>query len=226
MPPRIPRCSRVLRTPASITSLRLTVRALSSQGPQPPPKQNDEQQSSASSASDQNVAPSSSQGRPSISSLLAETSDQDNSLLAPVHIPEDPNAVLKSDHPARNLLAESGIIVQRQLEMMNIFLGFEQANKYVILDPHGNHLGYMAEHDGGIAKTMGRKLFRTHVSFTTHVFDRHSKEVLRVGLDTVFHKPKLMDSSSTVPFLGSIPPSAYTMPQNLQAQHQHLPLHL
>jgi Scramblase len=118
-----------------------------------------------------------------MASLLAQTSDQDNSLLAPVHIPEDPNAVLKSDHPARNLLAESGIVVQRQIEMMNIFLGFEQANRYVILDPHGNHLGYMAEHDGGIAKTMGRQWFRTHRSFTTHIFDRQSKEVLR------FHRP-------------------------------------
>lgn len=116
-----------------------------------------------------------------MANLLAQTSDKDNSLLAPVHIPDDPAAVLKSDHPARDLLAESGIVVQRQVEMMNIFLGFEQANRYVILDPHGNHIGYMAEHDGGIAKTMGRQWFRTHRAFTTHVFDRHSKEVLRVG---------------------------------------------
>jgi hypothetical protein len=116
-----------------------------------------------------------------MASLLAQTSDQDNSLLAPVHIPEDPNAVLKSDHPARHLLAESGIVVQRQVEMLNIFLGFEQANRYVILDPHGNHIGYMAEHDGGIGKAMGRQWFRTHRAFTTHIFDRNSKEVLRVG---------------------------------------------
>ena len=118
-----------------------------------------------------------------MSNLLAQTSDQDNNLLAPVHIPEDANAVLKSDHPARNILAESGIVVQRQIEMMNVFLGFEQANRYIILDPHGTQIGYMAEHDGGIGKTMGRQWFRTHRSFTTNVFDRHGKEVLR------FHRP-------------------------------------
>ena len=115
--------------------------------------------------------------------ILAETNPADNSLLAPVHIPEDANAVLKSDHPATDILTQSGLVVQRQIEMMNVFLGFEQANRYVILDPQGNHIGYMAEHDGGIGKTMTRQWLKTHRAFTTHVFDRHSREVLR------FHRP-------------------------------------
>lgn len=114
-----------------------------------------------------------------MSNMLAQTSDADNPLLAPVHIPDDPNAVLKSGHPSTNLLAESGIVVQRQIEMMNVFLGFEQANRYVILDPHGNHIGYMAEHEGGIGRSMGRQLLRTHRAFTTNIFDRHGEEVLR-----------------------------------------------
>ncbi|KIW79609.1 hypothetical protein Z517_06221 [Fonsecaea pedrosoi CBS 271.37] len=120
---------------------------------------------------------------PSMEDLLAETSPQDNSLLAPVHIAEDANAILRSDHPATDILSQSGIVVQRQLEMMNVLIGFEQANRYVILDPHGNHIGYMAEHDGGIGHTMRRQFFTTHRAFTTHVFDRHSREVLR------FHRP-------------------------------------
>lgn len=120
---------------------------------------------------------------PPIENILAETRPEDNSLLAPVHIPEDPNSVLKSDHPASNILAQSGLLVQRQLEMMNVFIGFEQANRYVILDPHGNHVGYMAEQDGGLAKGMTRQLARTHRAFTTHVFDKHATEVLR------FHRP-------------------------------------
>jgi hypothetical protein len=115
--------------------------------------------------------------------ILAETNPEDNPLLAPVHIPEDANAILKSGHPATDILTQSGLVVQRQIEMMNLFIGFEQANRYVILDPHGNHIGYMAEHDGGIGKTMTRQWFKTHRAFTTHVFDRHSREVLR------FHRP-------------------------------------
>lgn len=130
----------------------------------------------------QSPSPPSSSAPPAqstLSSLLSKTDASSNSLLAPVHIPEDPRAVLKSNHPSTYLLEQSGIVVQRQIEMMNLFLGFEQANRYVILSPEGEHIGYMAEHDGGIAKSMGRQFFRTHRAFVVHVFDRSGKEVLR-----------------------------------------------
>jgi Scramblase len=117
---------------------------------------------------------------PSISDTLASASPPENNLLAPVHIPEDPDAVLKETHPAAPILANSGLVVQRQIEMMNLFLGFEQANRYVIMDPRGNHVGYMAEHDGGFGKVMGRQWLRTHRAFTTHVFNKEQREVLRV----------------------------------------------
>ncbi|KAL4950847.1 Scramblase-domain-containing protein [Aspergillus filifer] len=106
-----------------------------------------------------------------------------NTLLSPVYIPENPNGVLKKTHPAIGILANSGLVVQRQLEMMNVMIGFEQANKYVILDAAGNHAGYMAEQEKGMGNLMARQWFRTHRSFTTHVFDRHEREVLR------FHRP-------------------------------------
>ena len=182
MLPLLPRATRSLRAHVFIPSVQLSTRARRKPGPAKPPEPNQQPPppSSPPSSDENKTSDVAGKERPSFSSLLAQTSDQDNSLLAPVRIPEDPNAVLKSDHPARNLLAESGIVVQRQIEMMNIFLGFEQANRYVILDPHGNHIGYMAEHTGGTAKAMGRQFFHTHRSFTTHIFDRHSREVLRV----------------------------------------------
>ncbi|KAE8351753.1 Scramblase-domain-containing protein [Aspergillus coremiiformis] len=106
-----------------------------------------------------------------------------NTLLSPVHIPEDPHGVLKETHPAMGILANSGLVVQRQLELMNVMIGFEQANKYVIMDANGNHIGYMAEQERGMANMMARQWFRTHRSFVTHVFDKHENEVLR------FHRP-------------------------------------
>lgn len=56
------------------------------------------------------------------SSTLHDTPPEQNTLLAPVHIPEDPNAVLKERHPAARLLANSGLVVQRELELMNVML--------------------------------------------------------------------------------------------------------
>lgn len=123
-------------------------------------------------------------GVESVSKALRENvSNKDNDLLATVHIPEDPSGVLSSNHPVTSILSNSSIIVQRQLEMMNVFVGFEQANKYIIMGPNGDHIGYLAEEDHGIGKTMARQAFRTHRSFTAHVFDRDQQEVLR------FHRP-------------------------------------
>ncbi|OAX81420.1 hypothetical protein ACJ72_04234 [Emergomyces africanus] len=115
----------------------------------------------------------------SLAATLRNTNPQDNSLLAPVHIPEDPHAVLKERHPAAGLLSNSGLVIQRQLEMMNVLLGFEQANRYTILDAQGNHVGYIAEKGNGMGSMMARQWFRTHRSFVTHVFDKHQNEVLR-----------------------------------------------
>ncbi|PYI12202.1 Scramblase-domain-containing protein [Aspergillus sclerotiicarbonarius CBS 121057] len=116
-------------------------------------------------------------------SLIPQYDPSQNTLLAPVHIPEDPNGVIKETHPATGILANSGLVVQRQMELMNVMIGFEQANKYVIMDANGNHIGYMAEQESGMVNMMARQSFRTHRSFVTHVFDRHENEVLR------FHRP-------------------------------------
>ncbi|KAK8186897.1 Scramblase-domain-containing protein [Phyllosticta capitalensis] len=104
----------------------------------------------------------------------------DVNLLAPVHSADDPEGVLKPDHPAASILQNSSIIVQRQLEAMNVLVGFEQANRYVLLDPQGNHIGYLAEHDGGIGNQFSRQTLRTHRAFTAHVFDKQEREVLRI----------------------------------------------
>lgn len=60
--------------------------------------------------------------------------------------------------------------------------GFEQANRYVIFDAQGNHVGYMAEQEQGVGNMMTRQWFGTHRAFVTHVFDRNQNEVLRVSI--------------------------------------------
>ena len=118
-----------------------------------------------------------------LSDTLANAKPENNTLLAPVHIPTDENAVIKASHPAAGILGQSGLVIQRQVEMMNIFLGFEQANRYVIMNPEGETVGFMAEHDGGFGKVLTRQAFRTHRAFMAHVFDKSNREVLR------FHRP-------------------------------------
>ncbi|KAL5115605.1 hypothetical protein ACEQ8H_006492 [Pleosporales sp. CAS-2024a] len=145
-----------------------------------------------------------------VSSALATTASSENTLLAPVHISDDPNGLLKETHPAMRLLDNSTLVIQRQLEMMNVLMGFEQANRYVIMDPHGNHVGYLAEQEHGVGNAVARQMFRTHRSFTTHVFDKEEKEVLR------FHRPFSWISSriSVYDAVGSDAP-AYTSSNSL-----------
>lgn len=135
--------------------------------------------------------------------------------MSPVNIPNDPDGVLHMSHPAAALLSHSSLVVTRQIEMMNIFLGFEQANRYVIMDPQGNHIGYMAERDHGMGNMFKRQMFSTHRSFTTHVFDKHEKEVLR------FHRPFAWISSRIGIYdpleVASVSRSASTALQNPQA---------
>lgn len=95
-------------------------------------------------------------------------------------MPDDPEGVLPPDHPALSLLGNSSLVIQRQIEMMNLIIGFEQANRYVIMDGQGETIGYIAERDHGIGSSLARNMFKTHRSFTTHIFDRQEREVLRI----------------------------------------------
>lgn len=115
-----------------------------------------------------------------VSSALAEQESSD--LVAPVRIPDDPDGVLDPSHPAMAILNHSSLVIQRQIEMMNVMLGFEQANRYVIMDGKGETVGYLAERDHGIGSTMARQAFKTHRSFTSHIFDKDEREVLRVSM--------------------------------------------
>ena len=109
---------------------------------------------------------------------LAQSDTSD--LVSDVHIPDDPHTVLPKSHPALSLLGQSSVVIQRQLEMMNVMLGFEQANRYIMMNGHGQTIGYIAEQDHGIGSTMARQVFRTHRSFTAHIFDAQEREVLRI----------------------------------------------
>ena len=85
-----------------------------------------------------------------------------------------------------------------------VYSGFEQANRYVILDAQGNHAGYMAEQEQGFGKMMARQWFNTHRAFITHVFDKHQNEVLRVSAISLMRFDRANSCSSTDLSPGSI----------------------
>ena len=142
--------SRFIRSPAALLRAAFaTSRPRKPLGPRntlsrpPPPLRRIPEPQKQSTQPDQ-----ASQGKQSpidaVSKSLRDANIEDNSLLTPVNIPEDPDGVLNQKHPAANLLSHSSLVVTRPLAIMTVMLGLDQANRHVIMDPQGNHIGYMA----------------------------------------------------------------------------------
>ncbi|KAI0665112.1 Scramblase-domain-containing protein [Cubamyces menziesii] len=76
------------------------------------------------------------------------------------------------------LMENDRLIITRQIEMLNIFIGFEQTNRYVITNELGDTLGYIAEEPRGILSVFSRQVFRTHRPFRAIVMDSQGSPVL------------------------------------------------
>lgn len=76
------------------------------------------------------------------------------------------------------LLGHDQLVVTRQLEMLNLFIGFEQSNRYVISNEEGDTLGYIAEEPRGFLATFGRQILRTHRPFRALVMDSAGTPIL------------------------------------------------
>ncbi|KAI0035724.1 Scramblase-domain-containing protein [Vararia minispora EC-137] len=76
------------------------------------------------------------------------------------------------------LLGEDILVVTRQIEMLSIFAGFEQANRYAIANMNGETLGYIAEESRSILSTVSRQMFRTHRPFRAVIMDQGGTPVL------------------------------------------------
>lgn len=84
------------------------------------------------------------------------------------------------------LLQHNVLVVERQLEILNVLVGFEQANKYSIHDPFGNQLGYIAEEESGYGDIMSRQCYGNQRSFTAHILDLAGREILRIDRQFVW----------------------------------------
>lgn len=159
---------------------RLEEKRTAGQPQQPLPSPESQSQSQPHPPQQPEQAPDqTSPGRNSqLAATLAESDTSD--LVTEVHIPDDTHGILPKHHPAMSILGNSALVIQRQVEWMNILAGFEQANRYVIMDGHGQTVGFIVEEDHGIGTAMKRQMLNTRRSFTTHIFDKYQREVLRI----------------------------------------------
>ncbi|KAF5330868.1 hypothetical protein D9619_005864 [Psilocybe cf. subviscida] len=90
-----------------------------------------------------------------------------------------------NDGLRRLLFHSNTLVIERQLEMLNVFIGFEQSNKYTISDAAGEHLGYIAEEPKGFLGTITRQAFATHRPFRAVIMDKEGTPVLWEGFPRV-----------------------------------------
>ncbi|KAJ2669687.1 hypothetical protein IWW42_004455 [Coemansia sp. RSA 1085] len=88
--------------------------------------------------------------------------------------------ILESNHGAGAILELSSLRVTRQLEMLNILVGFEQANRYALMDPQGNPAGFMVEEQTW-SSIFGRQLYGMHRPFKILVMDLNGNPCLRIS---------------------------------------------
>ena len=81
---------------------------------------------------------------------------------------------------AASVLAQAALSVARQIEMMNVLIGFEQANKYAIRNFYGQNVGYIMEENHSFIGTILRQLLRTRRSFQADILDMNGNVVLKI----------------------------------------------
>lgn len=95
-------------------------------------------------------------------------------------IPPNKNGIITQHDGIFDILREPTLVIERQLEMMNVFLGFEQANRYKIMNSLGEQLGFMEEEDMGLLKVLGRQFFKLHRPFKIKVFNNHGDLLMMI----------------------------------------------
>ncbi|QHS74327.1 Aim25p [Saccharomyces paradoxus] len=111
------------------------------------------------------------------------------------------SSIIKVHDPvATTILNEPTIIIERQIEFMNVFLGFEQANRYAIMDVNGNKIASMMERDFSITKAIMRQFYRLHRPFLVDVFDNWGNVIMTIKRPFSFINSHI----KTI-----VPPSAY-----------------
>ncbi|RDB20951.1 hypothetical protein Hypma_011469 [Hypsizygus marmoreus] len=91
-----------------------------------------------------------------------------------------PPASNPSEGLKKLLLENDRLVIERQIEMLNIFIGFEQSNKYSICNELGEPLGYIAEEPRGFFAVMARQAFATHRPFRAVIMDLEGSPIMWV----------------------------------------------
>jgi hypothetical protein len=99
---------------------------------------------------------------------------------------------VKAPGGIESILIQDKLVVTRQVEMMNIFLGFEQSNKYALNSSKGEAVGYLAETEKGVlGGSIQRQVLRTHRPFEAQILDTSGNVIMIIKRPFTFINSKI-----------------------------------
>jgi uncharacterized protein YxjI len=81
----------------------------------------------------------------------------------------------------KKILETENVVVQQIKEMLEIFTGWETKNKYQIMTPEGQELGFMAEIGPGFMATALRLILKSHRPLEIEVTDPSRQLILKLS---------------------------------------------
>lgn len=83
------------------------------------------------------------------------------------------------------------------------FQGFEQANRYKIMDPHGNYVGYIAEEEG-FMKSLSRQFLRTHRPLKATILDAQGNVIFKIERPFAFINSRIFIHTEDDRLIGEV----------------------
>lgn len=90
------------------------------------------------------------------------------------------SVLLEWSSPASAIFKNTALLVCRQLELLNLVLGWEQAAHYDLKNPNGQTVGYLLE-DKGMLTSLQRQFLHNRAPFKALVTDLQGNQVLKIN---------------------------------------------
>ncbi|KAK9247652.1 Scramblase-domain-containing protein [Lipomyces tetrasporus] len=91
---------------------------------------------------------------------------------------DDPKGIVQRSDLITPLLENPELIIKRELEIIGLAVGYEQANRYSLMSRDRLSLGSMEEVDQGFLTFITRQLYRLHRPFTVRAYDAFGNHIL------------------------------------------------
>ena len=77
----------------------------------------------------------------------------------------------------QHLLMRDAIVVKQEVELANVIIGFDAANRYSLSDPSGEFIGSAAEQGGGVGGFLIRQFLNNNRPLTLHIYNLQGQEI-------------------------------------------------